>query len=420
MAPRPRTLLALLAVVVAVGGVGAFAVASGGPGLTERWVSDTESTVGGNHHAVAAARIDGRGWVFAPIGGRGGGSGCALVALDAGGETRWSDPVPAANCTIHAVSDPAVADRTGDGRVEVLAATTERRVTAHDPLTGEETFSWPLSDYGYTRPVVADATGDGDRNLVVLDVRGTVFVLDPDGEVWNRSFGSYTWAQPAVLDADGDGEPEVLAGFDDGRVRSFDGATGRVEWNRSTGGPVTWLTVGDGDDDPAAEAVAATSDGRVVAIDGARGTVEWERDLGRLAAVRAFDDADADGVVEVYATARDGVLRSLDARTGETEWTTALTGADVQMTPPPSLGDLDGDGRPEVVAVTNDGIVRVIGPGTGTVRATYERDASVYTHVTLADLDADGKDEVYVPYGDGRVVALGFGPPGYRSTSTSS
>lgn len=408
MGLRPRTVAALLALVVAVGGVGAFAVAQSGPTLTERWVSDTQSTVQGNHHAVAAARIGDRGMVFAPIGGRGGGSGCALVAVDAGGETLWRDPVPAANCTIHAVADPTVADWTGDGGPEVLAATTERRVTAHDPRTGEETFSHPLSDYGYTRPVVADASGDGDRNLVVLDVRGTVFVLDSSGEVWNRSFGSYTWAQPAVLDADADGAPEVLAGFDDGHVRSFDGATGRVEWNRSVGGPVTWLTVGQGDDG-SVRAVAATSDGRVVAVDGATGEIEWARDLGRLAAVRAFEDADGDGVVEVYATARDGVLRSLDARTGETEWTTTLTGADVQMTPPPSLGDLDGDGDPELVAVTNDGIVRVVDPGSGTVRATYERDASVYTHVTLADLDADGKAEVYVPYGDGRVVALEFG-----------
>ncbi|MEF8840155.1 MAG: PQQ-binding-like beta-propeller repeat protein [Haloarculaceae archaeon] len=409
MGPRPRTAVAFLAVVVAVGGVGAFALLSGGPGLTERWVSDTESTIEGNHHAVAAARIDGRGLVFAPVGGRGGGSGCALVGIDANGTTLWRDPVPAANCTIHAVADPTVADWTDDSGPEVLAATTERRVTAHDPLTGEETFSYPLSDYGYTRPVVADATGDGDRTLVVLDVRGTVFVLDGEGAVWNRSFGSYTWAQPAVLDADADGDPEVLAGFDDGHLRTFEGATGDVEWNRSVGGPVTWLTAGQGDDDPAVEAVAATSDGRVVAVDGDTGRIEWKRYLGRLAAVRAFADADDDGVVEVYATARDGDLRSLDARTGRTEWTTTLTGADVQMTPPPSLGDLDGDGRPELVAVTNDGIVRVLDPGTGEILATYERDASLYTHATLADLDADRKAELYVPYGDGRVVALEFG-----------
>ena len=408
MGPRPRTVVALLALVVALGGVGAFALASSGPGLTERWVSDTESTVQGNHHAVAAARIDGRGVVFAPIGGRGGGSGCALVAIDAGGETLWRDPVPASNCTIHAVADPTVADWTGGASPEVIAATTERRVAAHDPLTGEETFSFPLNDYGYTRPVVADATGDGEPNLVLTDVRGTVFVLDSNGEVWNRSFGSYTWAQPAVLDADGDGVPEVLAGFDDGHVRSFDGASGHIEWNRSMGGPVTWLTVGE-DENGSVTAIAATSDGRVVAVDGATGAVEWSRDFGRLAAVGPFGDADGDGVVEVYATARDGDLRSLDAATGETEWTTTLTGADVQMTPPPSLGDLDGDGEPELVAVTNDGIVRVLDPGTGGVRATYERDASVYTHATLADLNDDGRAEVYVPYGDGRVVALEFG-----------
>ena len=76
---------------------------------------------------------------------------------------------------------------------------------------------------------------------------------------------------------------------------------------------------------------------------------------------------------------------------------------------PSQLEDLGIEQVDMLVAVTNDGIVRVVDPGTGDVRATYERDASVYTHVTLADLDDDGRDEVYVPYGDGRVVALQFG-----------
>jgi outer membrane protein assembly factor BamB len=405
---RPRTVAALLVVVVALAGVGAFALLGSGPGLTERWVSDTESDVRGNHHAVAAARIDGEGLVFAPIGGRSGEEGCALVALDAAGEEVWRDPVPPEDCTIHAVADPTVADWTGDPTPEVLSSTTEERVSAHDALTGEETFAAPLEDYGYTKPVVDDVTGDGERELVVLDVTGTVFVYRADGGlVWSRTFGAYTWAQPVVTDFDADGDREVVAGFDDGSLRLLDGATGDAVWSASTDGPVTWLTISEDDRD--VTVFAATADGDVLAIDGATGDREWTRPLGRFAAVRAVGDPDGDGERAVYATARDGVLRALSAATGEVEWETTLTAGDVQMTPPPSMGDLDGDGDPELVAATNDGLVRVVDPVDGSILATYERESTLYTHVTLADLDDNGRAEVYVPYGDGRVVALWFG-----------
>lgn len=415
---RIPTVLALVALVVVLGGVGAVAVVDSGSTLNERWVSDTPSDIEGNHHAVAAARIDGHGYVFAPIGGRSGETGCMLAALDDKGAVLWDDPVPPADCTIHAVADPAVATWPGE-EPAVLSSTTEDRVYAHDPASGTLTFSFALRDYGYTKPVVADATGDGDPELVVLDVTGSVFVVRAEGDgregpangttVWDRRFGAYTWAQPVVADLDADGDPEVVAGFDDRRVRLLDGATGRTEWNASAGGAVTWMTAGDADGDPTTEVFVATSNGHVVAFDGATGTVEWNRTFDRLAAVRALGDGDADGQPELYAVARDGVLRALDASTGETEWTTTLTTGDVQMTPPPSLGDVDGDGDDEVVAVTNDGIVRVLDPVDGAVLATYERDSTVYTHVTLADLDGDGADEIHVPYGDGRVVSLGLG-----------
>jgi outer membrane protein assembly factor BamB len=397
-------------VVAGLGGAGALATLGAGPDLTERWVADTGSEIRGNHHAVAAARVDGEGFVFAPVGGRANRTGCALVALDATGREVWRDAVPPANCTVHAVADPTVADWTDDERPEVLVASTERRVAAHAADTGRETFTAPLADYGYTRPVVADATGDGESELVVLDVSGSVSAHRTDGSLaWSRTFGAYTWAQPVVADLDADGAPEVLAGFGDGQVRLLDGRDGRAEWTRTTGGAGTWLSTGQGDDDPATEVFVATSDGAVLALDGADGTVTWRQSLGRLAAVGPVIDGDDDGTPEVYATARDGRLRALSARAGTLEWVTTLTAGDVQMAPPPVAGDVDGDGTDELVAATNDGLVRVLDPTDGSVLATYEREGTLYTHVTLADLDTDGSAEVYVPYGDGRVVALVYG-----------
>lgn len=76
--------------------------------------------------------------VYAPVSGRADTPNCALVALNGTpGVDRWSYSVPPANCTIHSVADPTLADLDSDGTKEVIAATTEQTVTAYHPLTGD-------------------------------------------------------------------------------------------------------------------------------------------------------------------------------------------------------------------------------------------------------------------------------------------
>jgi len=386
---------------------GAEQLHSGADQLTERWLSDTGRDVGGNHHAVAAGRIDGEGMVVAPISGRGGTDDCALAALDASdGSTRWTYPIPTANCTIHAVADPVLVDLVGDARPEVIAATTEREVLAADAGTGDVQGRYPLSSYGYTKPIVADVTGDATPELIAVDARGTVVVRHRNGTLaWTRRATTYTWGQPAVADLDGDGRPELIVARSD-RITALEARTGRVVWNRTPPGQgsVIWTTTGDADGDGAADVALATAGGTVAVVEGSGETV-WTRDLGDFAAVRALGDGDADGTVELYAVANDGRLRAMDATNGTVEWTTRLTAAGVQMMPPPSLGDVGGNGVADLVAATNDGRLLVLDPASGAVRAASRRDASVYTHPTLADTDGDGRDEVYVLFGDGRVGA---------------
>jgi len=427
---RPRTLVALCFVLLVAGGIGAVAltgtagpgnpltVAGSGTTMTVSWVSDTARDTGGNHHAPAAigAAGDGDPMVYAPVSGRADTDDCALVALDAGtGSERWTYPIPAANCTVHSVADPTLADFDGDGVREVLAATTEQTVTAYHPRTGDVEFRHELTAYGYTRPIVADLVGDARPEIVVVDVRGTVLVLRANGTIaWSTQLSSYTWGQPVVADFDDDGAPELAVGLGDaGELRLFE-ADGSPAWTEppSYGSSITWTTTGQTDGDGAVEIVVATArGGHISMVDGATGDREWTRDLGEFAAVHALGDGDGDGDPEVYAVAADGDLRSLDAATGRTEWTTTLTTAAVQMTPPPALGDVDGDGSSELVAVTNDGIVSVVDPVSGEVLATHERDgdAMIHTHPELEDTDGDGREEAFVMYADGRVIAFEFG-----------
>lgn len=395
--------------------------------LTERWVSDTERNISGNHHVPVAGRVDGTGMVYAPISGAAhghgdgaggphahdaGDAGCALVALHGGnGTVRWADRVPPANCTIHAVSDPTLADLDRDGRPHVVAATTERVVKGFDPATGSVGFTYGLSSYGYTRPVAADVTGDDDPELVVVDVRGSVFVVGPGGgTLWQRRHDAYTWGQPAVADFDTDGDTELFLALGNGTTFMYGAADGQVEWRRSldAGAAITWATTTPRPETAGRDVVVATTDGNVRRFDGRTGADVWTHDVGDLAAVHAVGDGDGDGAVEVYVAGGDGVVRSLSASSGEVEWRRNVTTAGTQMMPPPSLGDLDGDGRSELVAPTNNGRVSVLDPGSGDVLATYGRDVPIWTRVDLADLAGDGGQEVVVMYGDGRVATLTY------------
>lgn len=371
--------------------------------LVERWTAGS-SAIEGNHHAVAAGRVDGEAVVAVPIGGEHGNVGCKLLVLDGDGGERWQAPVPKEACTIHAVADPNLANFTGDSRPELIAATTEEAVVAYDPLSGDVVFRYPLSNYGYTKPVVADVTGDGAAELVVSDVDGELSVVRPDGStVWSRPLNAYSWSAPAVADFDAQQGAEIVLGLGNGTAIAFT-AQGETAWTSTVDGSITWTEYADVDDDPAREFLVATTSGTVAALDGRDGSVEWSRTVERYAAVGP--PLKSGGETTVYATDSNGTLYALSAESGETRWTTQLTDADVQMTPPPVVGDVTGDGAPDLFAVTNDGRAMVVDPADGSIRATYERDAAVYTHATLADTDGDGQEEAYVAYGDGTVAAL--------------
>lgn len=404
---RLVTVVVFGAIIILLGGaaVWGFTATSNTVGLSERWISDTHVPLEVNHHAPGAGAVGAEGMVFAPISGEADTDQCALVALNsATGKEQWRYSIPPVNCTIHAVADPTIADLDGDGTPEVFAATTENAVIGMTAATGAVQFRSNLTAYGYTQPAVIDFTDHSGLEVVVVDVMGSVFVLDADGEpIWRDRRDAYTWGQPAVADFDGDGSLELIVGSGNGDLVLYN-QDGGIEWTRKFDGAITWLAVGPVNDRTGI--AVATTNGVTELVDGRDGSTQWRHDFGAFAAVRAFGDGDGDGTTEVYAVARDGILRAITAADGTIEWTTALTTADVQMTPPPTLGDVTGDGSLELVGVTNDGVVSLVDPTTGEVVDTYRREVAIWTHPTLADTDADGIDEIYVIYGDGRVVAL--------------
>ena len=414
---RLRTAVALVVLLGALAGavvVGLGSPAAGGS-LAEVWVSDTPRENRANHHAVGVgpdAEV-----VVAPVAEipRDGveltNSSCVVARLAPGdGAVRWRAGLPAANCTSHALTEPAIADLDGDGDLEVVAATTEDALVARGAKDGREEWRVDLSTFGYGRPTVGNLTPAPGPEVVASDIRGGVVAATGEGrELWRVDLETLpleqptVWERPVVRDLDADGAPEVLLGTRGGPVVL--GADGDLEWYAEGAAVHTATVRTDGDD--AVEVVTAGTDG-LRAYDGATGDLEWERDLPG-SRVRVAADVDGDGSAAVLVGRTDGTVLAVDAATGETRWTTTVATGDGTGAVPPVLGDVDGDGTDELVAATNDGTVAVLAPADGAELAAYERSVPVWTFPTPADIDGDGDEEMLVRYGDGRVVALAYG-----------
>ena len=390
-------------------------------------------TLQSNHHTPAAVYFQGEAYIAAPLNSRQG-TFCSLTMLNGSGDVRWRDTIPKEQCTVHAVSDPTIADFDQDGWPEVIAATSEKALIAYNITSGEEELRYNLTSYGYSKPIVDNLTAEKGPETTVVDLLGGVFVLRPDGKtVWQRKLGDARVRQPAIKDYDADGTPELAVGQLSGPLTLLE-HNGTTAWRTNISDSVAtrWMTSGQLTPDPAVEIGIATYTGHVAAVDGKNATIEWTRDLGgakapafasasnsmsarsflhgaKGAAVKAIGDGDGDGQTELYPVARNGRLYSLTGTNGSVEWSVALTNKPVTVSPPPSLGDVNGDGDPELVAVTYTGSVKVLDPNTGDVLAIYTEKTPIRTFPRIADFDGDGVNEILVIYGDGRVVALSYG-----------
>lgn len=390
------------------------------------WTSDPEAnqTLQSNHHTPAAVRFRNETYVAVPINSRHG-TVCALAVLDGDGDRRWRDTISDEQCTVHAVSDPAIADYDADDRPEVLAATSEQALVAYNLTTGTEELRRNLTSYGYSKPIVADLTGGSGPETVVVDLLGGVFVLRPDGNaVWHRTLDDARVRQPGVADYDADGQPELVVGQLSGPVTLLerDGATA---WRTNVSDSVStrWLASGRLDRDPAVEVVVATYTGHVVAIDGASGAVEWTLDLGPGAANGTASGGLATNASAVAALARGESTFGRASLGGESPGSTALgggalgggalddgallhgtTGAAVH-----AVGDGDGDGDVEVYPVARNGKLYGVSGANGSIEWTLQLadpPVGVAPPPSMGDVDADGDPELVAVTDDGTVAVV--------------
>lgn len=405
------TVTALALVVAVVVGVGLWQSADDHPGdLTREWVSDTATEYDGNHHDIAVATVDGEPVVGVPRSDLDGSERCGLVALDGSGDVDWQHRFPPEHCTPHAIGDVTVGSLSAGDDPAFFAATEQETVLGVDAGTGTRTFQHETTSLGFSAPVVADLTGDGGRELAVVDFSGLVQVVRPDGTtLWSTDVGRSVLVDPVAADVTGDGATELVVSSRPeesrgGLITVFD-ATGTRLWNATLERPATSVSsAADAGSEnatgPETRLVVPTRDATVVGLDAA-GERTWSR---------SFDDRGTVGASTgetAYLSTADGSVHALDVTDGSVRWTRSVAG-DVRQLSPPVLGDATNDGTPEVAVTGSDGTIAILDADGGDVLAGHDAGEPIHVAPALVDVTGDGSPEILVLYGDGRVAAYSF------------
>lgn len=165
-----------------------------------------------------------------------------IYALDSAGKMLWQ---------YHALdsvwSSPAIADLDNDGHPEVIiGADITANVQIGTPDGGylyvfnrDGTIRWRAyqDQTIFSSPAIGDINGDGHLDIVVgtgnyLPGKGfKVYAYDRNGNLlpgWPVSTGGYVFSSPALADLNGDGKPDVAVIAEDGKLYAWNGLGQRL------------------------------------------------------------------------------------------------------------------------------------------------------------------------------------------------
>ena len=201
---------------------------------------------------------------------------------------------------------------------------------------------------------IADVDGDGQMEVVIGSADRKVYCLrGSDGtQKWAFTTGERVQSSPAVADCDGDGKMEVVVGSHDSKVYCLRGSDGTQKWAFTTGSGV-WSSpaIADCDGDGKMEVVVGSLDQNVYCLRGSDGTQKWAFATGDLVHTPgALVDIDGDGRFEyLVSQLNTSTLYCLNAENGTLAWQIDLA-YDIHS---PFAGDIDGDGCSEIIVGTN-------------------------------------------------------------------
>ncbi|MEZ4454134.1 MAG: VCBS repeat-containing protein [Nannocystaceae bacterium] len=298
--------------------------------------------------------------------------------------------------------DLVTADLDGDGRDELVVATTSGIATLWDAGSEDEHVEWieidaairVMATHGGDTVIFGPAYADGGFASMRWD--GARLQVEPLEAPSLRAD-----APLKVGDLDGDGHADLVSATDAGLVVAFGIDDAHLEAPIVIGpAGARSIELGDLDLDGRLD-VVSVGDGLV--------TLLWSRPERRWdqADVHARDAAFAGG--DLYVR-RDSALDRLDPQTLATQWIRAATEPGLaDATRMLGGGDLDGDGRGDLVTIHPDRFVAWLSRDRELQHVTF---SDVIDPPVLVDLDGDGRAELVVNHPEyGPVIRWGEEAP---------
>jgi outer membrane protein assembly factor BamB len=317
--------------------------------------------------------------------------------------------------------DMAFGDVTGDGVINVAAATSDR-VQVLDGSDGTKVWYYSVAgtiqgvscaDFDDDDTVEVAAGGGAEHSGSPPDPGKGVWALKTVTSplLWEYTFGEYGNAL-AVADLDDDGDDDVIAvcSVDDFAI-ALDGEDGTELWTWTGTQNLYAITAGDFDSSGEADVAVAGNDDRVTALFGTHGTVMWPFDTPTNQIYRKClkaADLNGDGYVDVIAGSDDSHVYAINGATGIELWNAAV-GASVGDV---VLAQMNATGPPDVVVAVGAGAggekVVVLDGSDGGLLWDYNAPEAV-EHVTVADVTGDNIPDVaaaITPYSPKQIIMI--------------